>query len=264
MANETEIIRDNPQEEGLSLKDIFYVVKKHIIAIGASVVVLTAAGLGGAIVKDKISPTFTSNATMMVSVNNDSYWGTNMAGSTAYSLSNYITDTFCDFIKDDIVLEKVVNEVTTETYKPSIKGIRNNLSVSGENLVLRLSFNSSSIENSVSTLKAVTKYTVEVANSTHDDGTGTQEAEYPFLFKAIQTMTDAKESNVTKASSKMKFTVIGFAAGAVIAFAYVFLREMFNNSFVSNADVERTLGLPILASVPAYEFKDENEKKEAK
>lgn len=271
MQNETEMIRENPQqEEGLSLKDIFYTVKKHAIAIAASVIVFTAAGLGGAIVKDKVAPTYTSSATMMVSVNNDSYWG-NIAGSTAYSLSNYITDTFCDFIKDDVVLDKVAAEVADGDYHPTAKSIRANLSASGNNLVLKLSYNAGSQELAVKTLKAVTKYTVEVANGAeiHEEiingvPTNVVEADYPFLYKSISTMTDAKESTVVRASSKTKFTVIGFAAGAVVAFAYVFLREMFNNSFVSNDDVEKTLGLPILASVPSYEFKDETEKKEGK
>ena len=63
--------------------------------------------------------------------------------------------------------------------------------------------------------------------------------------------------NGTKVSHLLRNTAIGLGAGVVLAFIYVLIRELADNSFKSTEEIERTLNLPVLAGIPDYSFDDE-------
>ena len=55
----------------------------------------------------------------------------------------------------------------------------------------------------------------------------------------------------------MKYTAIGLGAGVVLAFIYMVIRELSDNTFKSAEEIERLLNIPVLAGIPDYHFDDE-------
>lgn len=235
------------EDEGLSLKDLFLIVKKHIIAILAFVVVATAGGMGYAIVKDKTSPTYKASSTMLVQLETSD---SSVSITNQYSFSNYIAQTFVSFIKDDVVLDPVAAE-----YNYTVKHIKSNLSISQTSgtLVLGLSYVDKDPEIAAKVLNSVMASTETVSKT--EDSSG--QPKYKLLNNNIKTLSEATKEKAVKTSSKTKTTLIFAAVGVVLAFVYVLLREIFDTSFRSTEDVEKELGAPVIAAIPDYEFDDE-------
>lgn len=247
LENKEVVVQGVTQEEGLSLKDLFLIVKKHIIAICAFVVVATAGGMGYAIVKDKMSPTYRASSTMLVQLESSD---PNVSITNQYSFSNYIAQTFVSFIKDDVVLDPVANE-----YHYTVKTIKSNLSISQTSgtLVLGLSYVDKDPEIAAKVLNSIMASTEKVSQTKDAD----DKPVYKLLDNNIKTLSSADAKKAVKTSSKTKTTLIFAAVGVVLAFVYVLLREIFDTSFKSTEDVERELGVPVIAAIPDYEFDDE-------
>lgn len=58
------------------------------------------------------------------------------------------------------------------------------------------------------------------------------------------------------APSRQKNTMIGFLGGAVLAAAFIILREMLDTKFKTEQDVTNTLGIPVLGVIPYIEEKE--------
>ncbi|MEE8577005.1 MAG: hypothetical protein V3T31_07095, partial [candidate division Zixibacteria bacterium] len=52
---------------------------------------------------------------------------------------------------------------------------------------------------------------------------------------------------------KGKIIVIGFILGLALGAGFVFLTELFDNSFKRVEDIEDALGIPVLATIPKIE-----------
>lgn len=236
------------EEEGLSLKQLFYIVKKHLLAIILFVVIATGFGYAGGKVLGKLSPKYTASGSMMVSVNNDA-----ISATQAYQYSSYISKTFVVFVKEDVVIDHVAEQFKDQGY--TTRGIKSGLSVSlkSESLVLAVSFTSKDPQLSKDVVLAVMNKAESVAN----EKTADNDPKYPLLYGNLSPLSTDQNIKISLASSTSKYTLIGFAVGAILAFAYVALREMFDNSFRSSLDIEKELGIPVIAEVPYYEFKDE-------
>lgn len=244
------------EEDGLSLKDIFYIIKKHLIAILAFLVIFTALGF----TYSKITPKkYEASATMLVSVDNN-----DITVTQAYQFSSYISQTFVAFIKEDVVLDEVVAQsadlLEAETAAGKLKELKSNLSISltSSTLIINVKYTSSSPEKARDICNLIVEKADEIANSTVTEN-GEEVARFRLLKDNLKTLTPAK--NGVKVSSTLKNMVVFFVIGVVVAAIYVILREVLNTKFKSSEEVERTLNIPILAGIPEYEIPVEEEVK---
>lgn len=258
MDNEKDV-NPSQEEEGLSLKDIFYIIKKHLIAILVILVVFTGLGF----TYSKITPKkYEACATMLVSVDNN-----DISFTQSYQFSSYISQTFVAFIKEDVVLDEVVaasnDLLESETTAGKLRELKSNLSVSlvTSTLIINVKYVSSSPEKARDICNLVIQKADQIANRT-ETVNGEEIAQYRLLKNNLKMLTPAK--NGVKVSSTVKNMVVFFAIGLVVAVIYVVLREIFNTKFKSSEEVERTLNLPVLAGIPEYEFstKEEGEQHE--
>lgn len=229
------------ESQGLTIKDIFFMVRKHIIAIIVFVVVFTIAGY---IATKLLPPTYKSSGSMMVS-----YESSNGAITSDYTFSNYITTTYVEFIKEDAVLD-----IVSERTGISTATIKSNMSVSNKSLLITISYKSSDAEEAKMVTNTIIDTAQEVADSTVNVG-GEEKPVYHLLYDNLKVLTYAKTGTIQ--SHTLRNVAIGLAVGVVLAFAYVALRELFDNSFKSSSELERMLGIPVLAGIPEYEFEDE-------
>lgn len=242
MRNDNTVLTiDEEQSEGLSLKDIYYIAKKHIIVIAIIIFVCTLAGF----IVDRVTPpTYSSRGSMMVS-----YEGSGTSITTDYNFSNYITETYVEFIKENAVLDKVSEKVNIP-----VTTIKKQMDVSNKALLISVTYQSSDPDEAKTVANAIMDTAQEVADSVIIVD-GNEKPVYHLLYDNLKVLTYAKKG--TKKSHLTRDVGLGFAFGLVVAFLYVFLKERFDTRFKSAEEIEKTLGIPVLAGIPNYEFEDE-------
>ena len=228
------------ESRGLTFKDILFIIRKHWIAIVAFLLACTA---GGFIWSQVETPTYKATGTMMVY-----YKGESTAVTTEYSFSNSITNTVVGFVKTNTVLDQVAAQTNI---KRSV--ISSNLTVTNStgNLLITVSYTSSNAEEAKKVTNAIMETTITTGNQL--DGTG--KSLYPMLDGNLSIIDYAE--NGAKVSHVLRNTAIGLGAGVVLAFLFVLIWELSDNTFKSTEEIERVLNLPVLAGIPDYKFDDE-------
>ena len=257
------------ERHGLTFKDILFIIRKHWIAIVAFIAIGIVGGGIFTKVYSTLRPQYTSTGTMLVSYEGEK--GTTIA--TEYNFSNYITNTYVAFIKENAVLEKAAEKLNNrEKYNlPALNKpmkfnagvLRNNLSVGANSLILKVSYTASDKVDAKNILQVIIDTASEVADSPKLDDSnniiydadGNPEPKYRFLNGNLTPVSEAK--NGAKVSHAFRDVAIGLAAGVVLAFLYVVIRELSDNTFKSAEEIERTLNIPVLAGIPDYHFDDE-------
>lgn len=224
-------------EEGLTLRKLLSIIRRHWIAILAFLVVGTA---GGFIWSRLEKPTYTSAGTMLVS-----YEGASSI-STDYTFSNYISNTYVKIIKEDLIMNKVSEKTQIPTGT-----LKSNTSVSNNSLVIDVAYTDGDRAKAKEICQTIIETTQEVANTVDEEG----KAVYHLLYDNLKVFSAA--SNGRTVSHTTRDIAIGVGAGAAVAFLYVLVRELLDNKFRSTEDIERLLNLPVLAGIPEYEFDDE-------
>ena len=229
------------ESRGLTFKDILFIIRKHWIAIVAFLVTCTA---GGFIWSKVETPTYQSTGTIMVSYES----GNATAVNTEYSFANNLTNTVVGFIKTQTVLDKVSTQVNV----PSDK-LAANLSAKNStgNLLITVSYTSSNKEEAKKVLDAIMQTTIDVAN----ERTAEDKPVYHMLSDNLNIVD--KASDAKRVSHTLRNTAIGGGAGVVLAFLFVLIWELSDNTFKSTEEIERVLNIPVLAGIPDYHFNDE-------
>lgn len=262
MDNEKQMAQE--ESRGLTFKDILFIVRKHWIAILVFIVFGTSAGFIWTKVEQSVAPIYQSTGTMLVSYDS----GKETQITTEYNFSNYITNTYVAFIKEEAVLSKAAdrlkNDSTINKPKEFTAGsLKSNLSVSANSLILKVSYTANDPDDAKTILQTIINTASEVADSPKldeagnvvMDAEGNPEPKYKFLNGNLTPVSEAKKG--TQVSHTLRNTAIGLGAGVVAAFLYVLLRELFDNKFKSSEEIERILGIPVLAGIPDYHFDDE-------
>lgn len=262
MDEEKQVVEEG---RGLTFKDILFIIRKHWIAIIVFIFLGTAAGFTWTKVEQAVKPVYQSTGTMLVSYDS----GKDTQITTEYNFSNYITNTYVAFIKEEAVLSKAadkLNENKALLNKPieyTAGNLKSNLSVSANSLILTVSYTAGDADDAKTILQTIIDTASEVADSPKLDNEGNPildnegnpEPKYKFLNGNLTPVSEAKKGR--QVSHTLRNTVIGFGAGVVLAFLYVVLRELLDNKFKSSEEVERMLGVPVLAGIPDYHFDDE-------
>lgn len=237
------------EDNGLTFKDLLFIIKKHLIAILVSIAAFTVAGF---VITKVQTPVYQSSGTMLVS-----YEGTSTSISTDYTFSNYISNTYVVFITQDVVLDKVAERQGVSTSE-----LKSNTKVSNSSLILTVSYTASDPLVAQEIAQTILDVAQEVADST-EVVDGETKPVYHLLNDNLKVLSPAKKGS--KISHTTRNTLLGALVGLVIAFLYVLLRELFDNTFKSTEEIERVLNIPVLAGIPEYEFAEETaEQKEGK
>ena len=233
------------QSKGLTFKDILFIIRKHWIAIAAFLVVGVAAGAVWSYAEKKVNPVYQSSGVIMVSPESN---GTNTGTNTEYALSANLTSTVVAFVKTNAVLDNVRAE------QPNFKAKNLSVSNSTGNLMVTVKYSSKTPEESQLMVNTVMKLAKEVSDSTENVG-GVQTPVYHMLYRNLNVVDEAKPG--TPVSHTTRNLAIGLGAGVVLAFGYIVIRELSDNTFKSTEEIERLLDLPVLAGIPDYHFDDE-------
>ena len=262
MDEEKQVVTE--EGRGLTFKDILFIIRKHWIAIIVFIFLGTAAGFTWTKVEQTVKPVYQSTGTMLVSYEG----GKDTTITTEYNFSNYITNTYVAFIKEEAVLSKAAEKLknNNDIRRPTIftaGGLKSNLSVSANSLILTVTYTANDPDDAKTILQTIIDTASEVADSPKldeqgnvvIDAEGKAEPKSKFLNGNLTPVSEAKKGK--QVSHTFRNTAIGLGAGVVAALLYVILRELLDNKFKSSEEVERMLGVPVLAGIPDYHFDDE-------
>lgn len=228
------------EEEGISITEILGIIRKRL----AIIAIIVAVAFGGSIIYNFLieKPTYESKGTMIVAYEGAS----NEASSTQYNFAKLVSDTYVAFIN-----QIVVDEVAKEADSLSKGYISSHLSVSNNSLLLDVKFSAENPDCSKDVVNKIMLKAIEISDTVNDEGN----PEYKLLYDNLKIVSAASEGK--KVSHTSRNFMIGIAAGLVVAAAVVFLLEMFDRTFRTHEEIERVLNIPVLATIPFYEYKDE-------
>ena len=242
MDEEKQELRE--ESRGLTFKDILFILRKNWIAI----VIFIVAGFAGGLVYTKVSstvnPVYQASGVIMVSPEGNT---SSQTAAQDYTLSNNLTNTVVSFVKTNSVLKHVLEE------NPKFKA--SNLSVSNTtgNLMIRVKYSSKDKQEAVDMVNLVMDWTCKEADSSKPDDESAPK--YHMLKNNLNIVDRAEVAN--QVSHTMRDVALGTAAGIGLAFLFVVIKELSDNTFKSSEEIERMLGIPVLAGIPDYHFDDE-------
>lgn len=233
------------ESRGLTFKDILFIIRKHWIAIVAFILAGIAGGAVWAGIESRVFPVYKSTGTIMVSYKGND----DTQATTEYSFSNAITNTVVGFVKTNTVLDQVAEEMNMKRSE-----ISKNLTVTNStgNLLITVSYTSGDAEQAMKVTNAIMETTVKTAN---EKDPNTAQPVYHMLCDNLNVIDTAEKGS--KVSHTLRDLAIGLGAGVVLAFAFVVIWELSDNTFKSAEEIERALNIPVLAGIPDYHFDDE-------
>ena len=228
------------EEEGISLLDILLKVKKHILFIIISIVsCIGAMGVYSTVVQ---KPIYTAKSSLLMNSELD--------GIQAINYSNMILSTFEYYILQYPEVseraleiagldEKTPYTLDTTTYE--------------DKLIIEIIVKSENPEISEKLAEAFALASIEIVSNNPDGDLKILGKAEPGILK--------KTTQAQKSTKLVKNCIIGAAAGIVIACAYIFIRLLVENTFTKPEEIEKELGVPVLAVTPFIDFEDLNSHK---
>jgi capsular polysaccharide biosynthesis protein len=196
-----------------------------------------------------VTPVYTSSTTLVLATSDstDSKTDTtNAITTTDITLNSKLVSTYSEIVKSKTVLREVIS----------------NLGIDMDEEVLKKQISVSSVEDTELIEIAVTNENAsdaaKIANETAK--VFTKKIAEIYNINNVHTVDEAEmevnPSNINHAKDIVIFTFVGL----VVAVAYVLILNMLDTTINSAEEVEKMLDLPVLASIPLYDFDKKNEK----
>ena len=170
-----------------------------------------------------------------------------IGGTSGLNYSLSIIDTYDEFIQSRTVAaraEEIAKLSQTTPYSVSLS--------SNGTLIVYISV--TSYDPNVS---------IALANAFIEAGTDVINMDPEGSMKSLKLASPSVLDKAYKASSSrhlVRNVAIGAMVGIVIACAYVFIRMLIDNTFTKEEEIEKELGLPVLAVTPYINFNELDEK----
>jgi capsular polysaccharide biosynthesis protein len=221
----------------IDLWQIVYVLWKY--AVWILLVAVLCADVGFAAAAFVIHPTYSASADMIVNNKQNAATQTGDVTTSDLSASSTLVSTYSVILKSHTVLGQVIDQLGLPYTYDQLAGM---ISVSTVNntQVMRITVRCG---DSQTALEIVSKL-VEIAPRVIVD-----KAE----VGSVKTVDEPWTSGKIVSPSKKKYALAGFAAGFLAMCAIFILRELLNNTYKTEADITKDLGLPVLGVIPLEE-----------
>lgn len=257
MNNENKI-----EEQGLSISDIIFLIKRNILFIILVTVIFTLAGAFYGLTIKKPSYTATSTAVVVIDTQSSSNQTAN------YVYASYYTSTFTAFIKSNPVLKKACDLLETKGIDIDRTTLAKAVSISAQSDSLIITINATvtsknsteGSENAVLIANTLLEAAIEVSNITEIKN-GKEEFKYkPFANNLIE-MEQADIEDVTKSRGAFTIIVICMLLGLALSFGLSLIKYLLDDTYNSKESFEKTYGINVLALIPELvEYNDGGKK----
>ena len=228
----------NRDEIEIDLSQLFYILWRNIVWIILAAVICADIGYGIAtFVK---TPIYTASADMIVNnKQNTSTTETNTVTSSDLTASSSLVSTYAIILKSHTVLEEVIKTLGLDY---SYSELANMVSVSTVNdtQVMRVTVKNADPQVAMDIVAQIVSIAPAVIVDKAEVG-------------SVKTVDQPWSSGRPVSPDKKKYILLFALAGAVLMCFLFILRELLNNTFKTENDVTRELGLPILGVIPLEE-----------
>lgn len=224
------------EEEGISLLELFNLVKDNIIAIIAFVFVTTLIGTLYTVLIEK--PTYTASTSLIVQVQSGS---STSSEYTDILVSEKLVKTFTVFIESNLVLDAAQDTLAGSNVDLSIDDLKTGLNVTNitSTLVLEVKWTDENASRAALIVNQVAEKAVAAANTDA----------YTYLNDKLVVLDVAITPSVAEKNTVLNIA-ISIILGGLLSVLYIFIKEITNTTFKSYKEIEKVLGLPVLSSAP--------------
>lgn len=180
-----------------------------------------------------------SSSTKLVLAQSASNSDSSSITTTDITLNSKLISTYAGILESSRVVRQVISNLGIKDSEESIKKNVSVTSESGTDII------------KITVTNADPEKAADIANEMAT--VFAEEVKRLYGMDNINTL-DPAEANDAPANINLVKTIIIFGAvGFIIAVAYVFIAYMLDNSIKSQDDVEKSVHVPVLASIPIYE-----------
>lgn len=242
------------EEQGLSIADIFHMIKKHIVGIIVAIVVCTGLGMGYALFLNPISYKASTNVYVL-------YDGGSNDSSQAVNYGRLGPKTFSEAINSDSkIWMKIENkaiannellpadeQVEIPSYKVIGAGLNASYDADLESLKFSFSFTSAKAELVAPIMNATIDVLEDITSKSSIAGVEKDAFNY---FK-LSILGDVSEKDIaTVATSKSKIVILAAAVGVVLGACYTLIYELVDQRISSKKTIEELCDLKIIGLIP--------------
>lgn len=187
-----------------------------------------------------VTPVYTSSTTLLLAKSESSTDKTDTITTTDITLNSKLVSTYNTLVQSKSVLRQVISNLGIDLDEEELK---NNITVSQEK-------DTEIIRISVTNANAATAE--KVANETAK--VFIQRVSDIYKINNVQVVDQAEISTTPSNINHTKDIIIFAFIGIIIAVMYVIIANMLDTTIKSAEEVEKNFKVPVLASIPLYNF----------
>ena len=268
------------EEKGISLGDIFFLIKKYFLLILIITLVCTIAGAVYGLKFKKI--TYTAKAEAIVMANSSTSAPTASSNYQEYVMSTYLINTFNTFIVSNKVVRAVAEDLSEglEAYKANnpdavlpenyktlsneenigsmIKKIQDNatISTSTNSLIITIKFKSSNEALSIVVTNLLVEKTKEIADA-YVEVDSKKVYDYEMLAGNFALVDEAEPSTVSASRGASIVIIVSALIGLVISFAIILIKYLCDDTYTSKEAFEKAFNINVLTLLPDFNETEE-------
>ena len=218
--------------ETIDLREIIFLLRNNAISIVASA--LVCALLGFLVTTFLITPQYEASATMIVnSQQNQS--AANITNDMITTAKNLVT-TYGIVVKSDTVLQQVIDQLNLDmTYEELQSKVA--ISAVDSTQVMRIAVQDANPAEAKAVVGKIVEIAPEIVRAAVEAG-------------SVKVISDARVGDEPVSPNKMMNTAIAGLLGLALSVGAIFVKEMLNNTFKNDDDIQRHLGFTVLGVIP--------------
>lgn len=225
-------------EEEIDLKNIlqFFWDRK----IGMAIIILICVILGYIYTTYFVSPVYTATATAILTSNSETSDGQSAVTQSEVTLNNSLLSTYRGIATSDSVVNSVISNLGLNI---SADVLKNQISVSSkENTqIINISVSNANPNEAAKIANEIRRVFAERVSEIYD-------------IDNIKPLDDAKVPTAPSNINHVKDILLFTAGGLVLAIIYVVIANFFDNTVKSSSDIEKAIGINVMAEIPVYEY----------
>ena len=225
-------------EEEIDLKNIFQMFWDR--KAGMVIIILLCIVAGYVYTTFFVSPVYKATSTAILTSNTETEEGQSAVTQTEVTLNNSLLSTYRGIATSDSVVSKVISNLGL---KISAETLKNQISVTSATNTQIIQI---TVENADPSLAA------KIANEIRS--VFTERVAELYDMQNIKPLDDAKVPTAPSNVNHTKDVLMFAAIGIVIAILYVVIANLLDNTVKSSSDIEKAVGLNVIAEIPVYEF----------
>ena len=226
------------EENTISLQEIAYALKKRwkLIALITIAATLVSAILSFFVIKPQYE------AKTKLFIGKQETQDNNVYNNSDVMMYQQLMKTYAELVKTSDLVTKAVKSVDLNYNQEEIKGILKNLNAtpSAETQILDLSYKGGNPKDVLKVTEAITSEFISESKELIPNG-NVQVIQKPQLPE--HPVSPNKKLNI----------LIAFVLGLMVGVGVVLLLEYLDNTFKSREELEKTLELPIIGTIPDYD-----------